>query len=115
MAGGYASTFTMIDRAKHATKRRQLAHAFSDNALREMEPRIETHVQNWLDQLARQATKEDGNSFEVEMGNWASYVIFDILADLCFGKPLGVMESSHNRFLIPLVPQATRSWYTVRF
>jgi cytochrome P450 len=111
-AAGYASTFTIIDRARHMTKRRLLYHAFSDNALREMEPRVERQVCNWLDLFARHASKDC--NFALDMGKWASYLVFDILADLCFGKPLGVMESSENRFLIPLVPRATRGWYTVR-
>jgi hypothetical protein len=77
-----------------------------------MEPRVERNIRNWLYQFERHAS-EDGK-LTVDMGDWASYLIFDVLADLCFGKPLGVMESGENRFLIPLVPQATRSWYTVR-
>ena len=109
-AGGHESTFTARDKARHDLKRRLLSHAFSDKALRDYEPRIVGLVQKWLDCMAHDASK---NAKTIDMGDWSHFLIFDILGDLCFGEPLGLMDTPDNREVARLVPQATRSWYTV--
>lgn len=109
-AGGFESTFTARDKARHEVKRRLLSHAFSDPALKGYEPRIVQTVRKWLDCLDQEAIK---SGRIIDLGKWSEYLIFDIMGDLCFGKPFGLLESEENRFLARLVPQATRSWYTV--
>ena len=109
-AGGFESTFTARDKPRHGVKRRLLSNAFSERALRGYEPRIVKSIQTWLDCLEQAGGKTGGS---VDLGRWSEYLIFDILGDLCFGKPFGLLKSDENRFIAKLVPQATRSWYTV--
>lgn len=109
-AGGHESTFTARDKARHGVKRRLLSHAFSEKALRGYEPRIVGLVRKWLDRMEDDATKD---LQMVDMEDWSHFLIFDILGDLCFGEPFGLMDAPDSRDIARLVPQATKGWYTV--
>ena len=109
-AGGFESTFTARDKVRHAVKRRLLSHAFSERALRDYEPRISDLIRKWLNCVENEA--QDGDS--INMGDWCSYLIFDILGELCFGKSCGLMTSAVDRSIVGLIPQTTKSWYMVR-
>jgi cytochrome P450 len=110
---GKASTFTAISPKQHAQKRRLLSHAFSENALRDMESRVVDHVRNWCSHLGEGATK-GGWSQGKNMSTWSDYLTFDVLSDLCFGKSLDVYNKEDNRFVIDLLPKAVKSLYEVR-
>ncbi|KAF2736689.1 cytochrome P450 [Polyplosphaeria fusca] len=112
-AGGFESTFTARDRSRHALKRRILAHAFSERALREYEPRIRAMSTRWVNSLAAEASDGDGGS--VDFAAWANYIIFDILGDLCYGKDFGLVHSTKNRYVTKLLPRTTRSWYMLGY
>lgn len=110
-SGGFESTFTARDKARHAVKRRLLSHAFSERALKDYEPRIVSLIGSWLDWLEDERKKNDNH---INLGAWSDCLIFDILGDLCFGSAFGLLDSSEDRNLVGLIPQATRSWYMVR-
>lgn len=112
-AGGFESTFTARDKARHGVKRRLLSHAFSEKALKDYEPVINKTVGTWLSQLEQEANSTGGGA--VDLGRWSEYLIFDILGELCFSKSFGLLESSEGRYITKLVPQATRSWYTLGY
>lgn len=111
-AGGFESTFTARDKARHGVKRRLLSHAFSEKALKDYEPMINKTVGTWLSQLEQEAKSTGG---AVDLGRWSEYLIFDILGEICFSKSFGLLESSDGRYITKLVPQATRSWYTLGY
>lgn len=52
------------------------------------------------------ASDSKGWTAPKNMGDWTSYLSFDVLGDLCFGKPFGVMEHEENRFVLDLIPTA---------
>jgi cytochrome P450 len=110
-AGGFESTFTARDKARHALKRRILAHAFSERALREYEPRIKCLTRNWLECIVG-ASDADGS---IDFAAWANYIIFDILGNLCYGKDFGLRSSSKDRYVTELLPRTTRSWYMLGY
>ncbi|KAL2284621.1 hypothetical protein FJTKL_08721 [Diaporthe vaccinii] len=112
-AGGFESTFTARDRVRHGVKRRLLSYAFSEKALKDYEPVINKTVGTWLSQLEQEANSNRGGA--VDLGRWSEYLIFDILGQLCFSKSFGLLESSEGRYITKLVPQATRSWYTLGY
>ena len=125
------STHTAIDKAVHARKRRVLSQAFSDSAMRAMEVHILDNIESWCRYLGN---NQEGNKIDVNdsmngyggsnpvydskgwsapknMGDWTNYLSFDVLGDLCFGKPFGVMERDENRFLLDLIPTAAYFHY----
>ena len=71
----------------HARMRRLLSHAFSDKALREQEPLVQSYVDLLMHKLHAQ-------SGPVDMVSWFNWTTFDILGDLSFGAPFGCLEGS---------------------
>ena len=109
-AGGFESTLTAREKARHAVKRRLLSHAFSERALKDYEPRICNLVSLWLDCLEGEAKKNDRS---VDLGEWCNYLIFDILGDLAFGTSFGLTTRAEDRFVTGLIPKTTGGWYSV--
>jgi cytochrome P450 len=109
---GTASTFTAINPKQHAQKRRLLSHAFSESALRDMEPRVVDHVQKWCNHLGERPRKGDWSGGR-NMSTWADYLTFDVLSDLSFGKSLEITEKEDNRFVMDLLLNSTHAAYDV--
>ncbi|KAF2458928.1 cytochrome P450 [Lineolata rhizophorae] len=117
------NTHSSIDRAAHARKRRVLSHAFSDSAIKTMEGHILDHVRALCTQLlgATQKTRSPqlleekqaessskrGWSAPQNMASWTNYLAFDVMGDLCFGKPFRMLTSPTNRFATDLVASAS--------
>jgi cytochrome P450 len=110
--GGLPSTFSIRDRAQHAQKRRLLARAFSESAIRDTEPHILEQVQKWCSILGEGAAKGEWTEGR-NMTTFSDYLTFDILSDLCFGKSFDVLEKEENRFVVQLIPSSTSAVYTV--
>lgn len=109
-----ANTHNCRDRALHARKRRVMAHAFSDSAIKEMERYILANVRTFCEVIGS-GLRVGGGSLEKEggewtspkcMSDWFSYLSMDILGDLCFGKAFHMLERDDNRFAIDLVSTA---------
>ena len=69
----------------HTRMRRLLAHAFSDKALREQEPLIQSYVDLLINKLHAQSSP-------INMVSWYNWTTFDIIGDLSFGSPFGCLE-----------------------
>lgn len=100
----------------HGRKRRVLSQAFSDNALKGMEDVMLLHVR----QLCSVLAGYDGN-FETydqkgnvkNMGNWFSYLSYDVMGELCFGKSFDMLVSDSQRHKVGLVDRAANRHYVV--
>ncbi|KAK8199757.1 cytochrome P450 [Phyllosticta capitalensis] len=75
----------------HARQRRLLAHAFSDRALRDQEPLIRRYV-DLLSKKIGEVAKTPAAT--LDMVFWLNCTTFDIMGDLAFGEPLGLLEKS---------------------
>lgn len=97
------------DPVRHATTRKQLAHSFSESALTQQVPIITGHVNRLMDQLSKHgAVKEGINVDDVSLHlcfpptvrfpshpnsfQWFSWLTFDIIGDLAFGKSFHALE-----------------------
>ena len=124
------NTHNTRDKGEHARKRRVLAHAFSDSAVKEAEKYILANVRTFCDVIgaggqacnALRASRRDGGSevsdhsekYEksekwsapVNMSDQCNYLAMDILGDLCFGKAFNMLETPENRYAIDLVGMA---------
>lgn len=112
LAEGVPSTFSARDRNQHAQKRRLLSQAFSESALRDIEPHILEHVRKWCAYLGDELTKGEWTEAK-DMATWSDYLTFDVLSDLCFGRSLNVLDSEENRFVVALVPSAAKAAHLV--
>jgi len=77
------------DDATHARYRRLISNAFSEKAMREQEPLIQTYVD-----LLIQRLRENCGDKPIDMVKWYNWTTFDILGDLAFGESFHSLENS---------------------
>lgn len=90
-APGVFSTHTALDPAAHARKRRVMSHAFSADALKGVEDFVLGHVRTYLQKLAGGTSSAWTDARDVM--TWSSYLGFDVMGDLAFGKSFGMLEN----------------------
>ncbi|KAG6849324.1 hypothetical protein H0H93_009416 [Arthromyces matolae] len=107
--------FNTRDRAEHARKRKIVSHIFSQKSVVEFEPHIRGHVTALIGQwdrlydLALKGGKgPEGEGWEGRNGRlyldclpWVNYLAFDIVGDLAFGAPFGMIELAKDVAKVP--------------
>lgn len=118
---GTPSLFSTQDRAGHAQKRRVLAHPFSQSSvkqfegwirksLRKMIQGLDQHAASQLTSIGRRhsglsvgaetAGRAGGSvkdsPFFVDLLMWLNYMTFDVISDLAFGEPLGMLDRASD-------------------
>jgi cytochrome P450 len=90
---GAINTWSATSVSQHARKRRVLNYAFSESALRNAEPFIHMNMDRWLDLLGQQKqNSSDELTNPIDMEHQVTYLVMDILGDLCFGKSFNMKE-----------------------
>ncbi|KAJ5724265.1 hypothetical protein N7488_002300 [Penicillium malachiteum] len=112
---GVYNTHNAIDKTMHGRKRRVLSQAFSETALKGMEGVMLLHVRQLCASLAGYSVseKETSESKGVvrNMGNWFSYLSYDVMGELCFGKSFDMLIAEGKRHMIGLVDRAANRHY----
>ncbi|KAJ7718957.1 benzoate para-hydroxylase [Mycena maculata] len=95
---GPPSVFSTTSRRDHAYKRRIVSQAFSYRALEQFSPftRTKTNIVAFVSRL--DAMCDTDRSIDLLM--WLNYLTFDILSDLAFGEPLGMLASGTSRVTV---------------
>ncbi|KAJ7512874.1 cytochrome P450 monooxygenase [Mycena galericulata] len=108
--------FNTRDRKQHARKRKIVSHIFSQKSVVEFEPSIRLYVGMLLDQwdrlydgAAKGLSGTDGDGGWVGRGGrlwldclpWVNYLAFDIIGDLAFGAPFGMIEAARDVAPVP--------------
>ncbi|KAK0619480.1 cytochrome P450 [Immersiella caudata] len=87
--------FNTRDRAEHTRKRKVVAHTFSAKSVSQFEPYIhsnlELFVKQW-DDLIRRTPERDGYA-HLDCLEWFNFLAFDVIGDLAFGAPFGMLSS----------------------
>ncbi|KAK0214873.1 cytochrome P450 monooxygenase [Armillaria fumosa] len=108
------SIFTARDRQIHTRKRKIISHTFSQKSVLEFEPHVHRYVGQLLgqwDKLYDKAVKgmsgKEGEGWTGRDGRlwldclpWANYLTFDIIGDLSFGTPFGMIMAGKDSALI---------------
>lgn len=98
--------FNTRDRVEHTRKRKTISHTFSTKSIGQFEQymhhNLETLVQQW-DKLSEQAA---GGYAKFDSLNWFNYTAFDIIGDLAFGAPFGMLEKGADIAEIRSSPDA---------
>ncbi|KIW45796.1 hypothetical protein, variant [Exophiala oligosperma] len=82
----------------HARYRRNFSHAFSERALNAQNPLIMKYVDLLIFKLKKIALSPDPR---VDIVRWYNFTSFDIMSDLTFGDPLGLLESEeYDEFVV---------------
>lgn len=110
-SGDY-STQSVIDKKEHSFRRRVLALAFSDSALRTQEKYIDNNVRIFLDQITKDLD-DDGWSTPKDFTQWITYFGFDFISDLAFGSSFKLLEEPDHRYLPNLLKWTSHFLYYV--
>jgi cytochrome P450 len=110
---GVWNTHNAIDKSVHGRKRRVLSQAFSDNALKGMESVMLLHVRQLCSILGAGGVEkmEEGGCWN--MADWFSYLSYDVMGELCFGKSYDMLVDGARRGVIGLVDRAAFRHYVV--
>lgn len=123
---GVHNTHNAIDTKVHARKRRVLAQAFSEAALRGLEGLVLGTVQTFFEEVERKMSVADAGGVEegvltgsagergLDMGEMFSWLTFDVMGELCFGKAFGMLRDRSQRFVTGLIEKAAHMHYIVR-
>jgi cytochrome P450 len=106
---GVFSVHSVINKVEHSSKRRIMAHAFSEAALHSMEPRIIETVDEWMTKLG----EKDVATWD--MSRWSNYLSLDILGKLCFGESFNTISSTTNRWALSALIDSLTVRYTHGF
>lgn len=110
---GAFSTATEIDKRRHAVRRRFIAHCFSASALSSAEPFIIGNVKKFCDLVKPKAGSEW--SEKRDMSVWCTWLGFDIMGDLAFGKEFNCLEEDENRYISRAIISAAKYMYWFPF
>ncbi|KAL6862627.1 hypothetical protein ACO1O0_002864 [Amphichorda felina] len=87
--------FNTRSRPDHARKRKIVSHTFSSKSIVQFEPfmhtNLETFVSQW-DKLVSKSVDRDGCA-RVDCLHWFNYLAFDVIGDLAFGSPFGMLAA----------------------
>jgi benzoate 4-monooxygenase len=103
--------FNTRDRAEHTRKRKTISHTFSTKSISQFETymhaNLSTFVSQW-DRLSSAATS--GGYAKLDCLHWFNYLAFDIIGDLAFGAPFGMLEKGQDIAEIRKTPDAPPSY-----
>ncbi|KAK1226919.1 hypothetical protein PQX77_010089 [Marasmius sp. AFHP31] len=118
--------FNTRDRTEHTRKRKIVSHIFSQKNVIEFEPHVRMYVSQLLDQWSRlygKAVKgESGDEGEtgwfgkngrlwLDVLPWCNYLAFDIIGDLAFGAPFGMLVACKDSAPVPVDQKAAMDQY----
>ncbi|KAL8776841.1 MAG: hypothetical protein Q9194_002906 [Teloschistes cf. exilis] len=91
----------------HARMRKVISQAFSEQSLRDQEPRIQGHVHSLIQQVAAAAETNGG---VVDLNEWYNFAAFDIIADAALGEPFNTLEEPTYR---PWITMIGKTWKAI--
>ncbi|KAL9598532.1 MAG: hypothetical protein Q9219_004434 [cf. Caloplaca sp. 3 TL-2023] len=91
----------------HPRMRKVLNLAFSEQALRDQEPRIQSHARSLIKQLEADARRGDG---VIDINTWYNFAAFDIIADAALGQPFNTLETTTYR---PWISMIGKTWKAI--
>ncbi|KAK0449729.1 cytochrome P450 monooxygenase [Desarmillaria tabescens] len=108
--------FNTRDRAQHSRKRKIISHIFSQKSVLEFEPSLRLYVGQLISQWERlfdgaikgeSGTEGDGGwsghdgRLWLDCLPWTNYLAFDIIGDLAFGAPFGMIMAAKDSAPVP--------------
>lgn len=88
--------FNTRDRAEHARKRKIVSHTFSLKSVVQFEQYIHHNLEVFFNQWERISNLAHGGYSRLDALPWLNYLAFDIIGDLAFGSPFGMLEKGKD-------------------
>lgn len=77
-----------------------------------MEDLVLGNIEIFAEEVERRSVREKKG---IDMGDMFSWLTFDVMGELCFGKSFGMLRDETTRFVTHLIAQAAHSHYIVGF
>ncbi|KAK0960871.1 hypothetical protein LTS01_020683 [Friedmanniomyces endolithicus] len=98
--------FNTRDRNEHTRKRKTISHTFSAKNVGEFEQYIHHNLEQLTVQWDKRSKQANGGYFKFDALHWFNYVAFDVIGDLAFGAPFGMLEKGADVAEVRLTPNA---------
>lgn len=117
ISAGAPSIQMVIDQHQHALRRRVMAPAFSEKALRDAEPLINANARKFCDRLAEGVGCDQKGEWSeaFDLQQWVSYYGYDFISDLAFGRSFELLDKVEHRFVPPVLKSASLFLYYVGY
>ncbi len=106
---------TTIHNDLHSKKRKAISSALSDSALKDMEELVLRNIRKSVQYLGRFEASSDVSPDNQEwstpknISEWAQYLTFDVMGDVCFSRSFRMLDDSDNRYLLKILPQGVNA------
>ncbi|GAB0133337.1 hypothetical protein EsDP_00001749 [Epichloe bromicola] len=90
--------FNTRDRMQHSRKRKMVSHTFSTKSIVQFEPYIHENLVCFVKQLDKlieessQRTSDGSKQAHIDSLPWFNFLALDVIGDLAFGAPFGMLE-----------------------
>jgi len=99
-----ATSIFNADQKSHPRIRKQLAHAFSEKALRDQEPALKAYVDLLMQKLKGVAAAKTST----DIVRWFNFTTFDMIGDLAIGKSFGCLNDSEYHSWVRGLQEGTK-------
>ncbi|KAI1435761.1 cytochrome P450-like protein [Xylaria sp. CBS 124048] len=102
------NSLATIDSAAHSKKKKVISQALSDSAISRMEEVVLRNIRKFTERLGENDSKdEEAWGPPKNMKEWASYLAFDVMGDVCFSHSFGMLERNDYRYLLDTLSEGT--------
>ncbi|KAH8674574.1 putative benzoate 4-monooxygenase [Tricladium varicosporioides] len=98
--------FNTRDRAEHTRKRKTVSHTFSTKSISQFETYMHQNLDLFVKQWDTLSKNAHGGYAKIDCLNWFNYLAFDMIGDLAFGAPFGMLEKGKDITEIRMTPDA---------
>ncbi|KAL8818145.1 MAG: hypothetical protein Q9223_003166 [Gallowayella weberi] len=105
--------FNTRDRAEHTRKRKAISHTFSAKSISHFEQYIRCNLKELVTQwnkLADTAAQSGEDYADMDCLPWFNYAAFDIIGDLAFGAPFGMLSKGKDIAEVRLTPDGPATY-----
>jgi len=98
--------FNTRDRAQHTRKRKTISHTFSIKNVGQFETYMHQNLDLFIKQWDTISNNAHGQYAKIDCLHWFNYLAFDIIGDLAFGQPFGMLAKGKDITEIQMTPDA---------
>lgn len=98
--------FNTRDRAEHTRKRKTVSHTFSAKSVGQFEQYIHGNLEELQKQWDQRAKSANGDYFHMDALHWFNYLAFDVIGDLAFGAPFGMLKEGRDHAEVRMTPDS---------
>ncbi|EHK98820.1 Cytochrome P450 [Glarea lozoyensis ATCC 20868] len=98
--------FNTRDRAEHTRKRKTVSHTFSTKSIAQFETYMHQNLDMFVKQWDTLSQNAHGGFAKIDSLHWFNYLAFDMIGDLAFGQPFGMLEKGKDITEIRMTPES---------